>query len=239
MSTNPAIVPYTMPDVSPLYPPLPYTYTHYRKLTIVGRARERDLARYLPAPLDLADDRFEIFFMDAPEVDGLRPYAEAGVVLRVRYQDRVGGHVTFEYVTTDDSLAAGREIWGYPKKIAAVRLWDEDGKVRGTCSREGQHLASATFTPEQAPFDGPVMHPRLQVKRIPSAEPKGSPTGQIVWNELRDVVTRSLVYGSASLELGEAMGDDLRDLRPTEIIGGHLVAGSFVLDHGRIVGVLP
>jgi acetoacetate decarboxylase len=228
-------MPYTMPDVSPLYPPLPYRYHGYRKLTVVARAAARDLAAILPEPFELSDDRFEVFFMDAPKVDGLRPYAEAGLVVQCRYRDRIGGHVAFEYVTTDDSLAAGREIWGYPKKIATVKLWDEAGKTYGTCSREGMLLAAATFAPGRPQFDSPVMHPRLQVKRIPPAELGRGPAAQIIWNELTEVVTESLVWGDATLELGHALGDELSALQPIEILGAQIVVGDFLLGYGQIV----
>lgn len=228
---------YTMPDVSPLYPELPYLYRRYRKLTVVAQTDLPRLRLLLPAPLEVADNRFEVFFMDAPDVDGLRPYQEAGVVIAARYRGKVGGHVAFEYVTTDDSLCAGREIWGYPKKLAQVELRDlVGGQVTGYCARGGDLLAEATFTPAEEAVEGPTMHPRLQVKRIPPASSMAVMSAEIVWNQLTQVINESISWGSATLRLGDALGDALTTLEPFSVIGASVVVGSFVLGHGEVIG---
>ncbi|WP_163434673.1 acetoacetate decarboxylase family protein, partial [Escherichia coli] len=61
----------------------------------------------------------EVYDVANPEM-GPRNYLEGGVVVPARYGDLVGGHVLYEYVTTDDSMAGGREVWGYPKKLGEV-----------------------------------------------------------------------------------------------------------------------
>jgi len=233
-----ASIPYTMPDVSPLYPELPYRYLGYRKLSVIGRADERSLRAFLPAPFELADDRFEVFFMHAPVVDGLRPYYEAGVVLSCRFRDRLGGHVTFEYVSTDDSLGAGREIWGYPKKLADVRLWDEGGRTHASCTREGQLLVGAVFSPGRESYAEPVLNPRLQLKRIPQAQADVAPRVEIVWNELTERATHSQVWGKATLELGDVLNDRLSALGPTEIVGAQLIVGDFLLGYGQVIATI-
>jgi acetoacetate decarboxylase len=225
---------YTMPDVSPLYPPLPYRYRGYRKLSVFATAGSDALRSMVPAPLVLAGDVFEAFVMEAPDVDGLRPYSEAGIVIPVRHGQRLGGHVAFEYVTTDDALTAGREIWGYPKKIADVALSGQGDQLSGQCVREGTTLIEITFSPRQEAFDTPVLHPRLQVKRIPS--PADEPTrGQVVWNELLDVTTTSLLRGTATLSLGDSLRDNLSQLGPGHIIGAQVLVGDFLLGHGSVI----
>jgi acetoacetate decarboxylase len=214
-----ASIPYTMPDVSPLYPELPYRYLGYRKLSVIGRADERSLRAFLPAPFELA-------------------YYEAGVVLSCRFRDRLGGHVTFEYVSTDDSLGAGREIWGYPKKLADVRLWDEGGRTHASCTREGQLLVGAVFSPGRESYAEPVLNPRLQLKRIPQAQADVAPRVEIVWNELTERATHSQVWGKATLELGDVLNDRLSALGPTEIVGAQLIVGDFLLGYGQVIATI-
>jgi acetoacetate decarboxylase len=43
---------------------------------------------------------------------------QRSVVLHAGYKDIVGGHVAYEFVTTDDAMCGRREIIGYPKKFA-------------------------------------------------------------------------------------------------------------------------
>lgn len=46
-----------------------------------------------------------------------------------RFRDTVGGYFLFEYEDQDYSIAAGRELWGYPKKYADILMTEETGKV--------------------------------------------------------------------------------------------------------------
>ena len=56
-----------------------------------------------------------------------------------------------------------------------------------------------------------------------------------MWNELTERVNHSVVWGEATLELGDVLGDRLSVLRPTEILGAQLVVGDFLLGHGQII----
>ncbi|NKC05101.1 acetoacetate decarboxylase family protein [Ochrobactrum haematophilum] len=98
--------------------PSPYNYFGYRKVSAICRVDSAALSAALPEQLTLESDIIEVFVMDVPDAGSLGSYREGGIVARVRYGEYVGGHVLYEYVTSDDSMAAGREIWGYPKSFA-------------------------------------------------------------------------------------------------------------------------
>src|SRR5699024_7665209 len=110
-----------------LYAPLPYQYKDVLKLSIYCRVSKDVLSALLPDTFVVADEMIEAFFMDSLDIEGLDPYQESGIVIPCRYKDVHGAHVAFEYVTSDDSLCVGREIWGYPKKLAHVSLEEDDG----------------------------------------------------------------------------------------------------------------
>ena len=56
----------------------------------------------------------------------------------------VGGYVDFLPVTTEASVALGREIWGYPKTIADVRFDRRAGGWTVTLEREGKTICRLT-----------------------------------------------------------------------------------------------
>ena len=81
--------------------------------------------------------------------DGLEPYDEFAVVVpavrggRTRVPFRrlldgeLGGYVHWLPVTTEASVALGREIWGYPKELADVTVTDGPRGIRTVVRRDG------------------------------------------------------------------------------------------------------
>jgi acetoacetate decarboxylase len=167
---------------------------------------------------------------------GPRNYLEGGVVVPVRYGDLLGGHVLYEFVTTDDAMAGGREVWGYPKKMGEVTMTESGGGyITASVSRLGRTLINATFTPQDIAYDKPLLHPRVQVKRIPRADGRGYDVDQIIRNDLRDAKIAQLVRGSATLAMGgSSLMDPLYELDVQRVIGAEFVVAEFYLDYGVI-----
>lgn len=221
---------FTMPDAAPLYPELPFEYRGYSRLSVYCSTDVDVLAALLPPPLEATGSRFESFFMNAPDVSGLAPYAETGIVIPCRVGDATGAHVVFEYVTTDDALCVGREVWGYPKKLADVTVEFADTHVSGDCVRSGEYLMAARFQPGQVQVDTPQLHPRFQVRRIPEAD--GSRRDQLIRNDLGAATTHRQTHGTATV----SFGGELASLLGCEVVGAIVSHGNFTLDYGQIVG---
>ena len=72
-----------MPEISPLYPELPYNYEEYRRVGLFCIANEDAVKKLVPPPLEPISNIIEVFVMRATKVTGLNPYDEGGVVVRV------------------------------------------------------------------------------------------------------------------------------------------------------------
>lgn len=218
-----------MPDAAPLYPPLPYHYVGYVRLSVFCVGDNPTLQTLLPPMLTPRGNVFEVFFMDCPDVEGLRPYGEAGVVIPCTYEGLAGAHVSHEYVTTDDALCVGREIWGYPKKLADVTTDLGGEPARATCTRNGVTLLDATFHPRPVDIDRPDLYPRLQVRRLPEAD--GSRRDQLIRNNLGAAVTHAEDLGVADLRFG----GELALLADCDVLGAARSRGDFTLDYGHVL----
>lgn len=116
------------PPVSPCYARPPWTYTGARVLNVVCRAENAAaLHRWVPAPLTPAgsDGLFVMFFLRVPSIPELGPHyhsTESGILVPVIGPDGAlrGSTFAIMFVDNDVALAAGREIWGYPKKLGRV-----------------------------------------------------------------------------------------------------------------------
>jgi len=230
---------FTIPHAAPLFGNLPYHYRNVRKISAFCKCDPAKLARMIPDEFELAGDQCEIFVMEAPDAGPLGSYNEGGIVIPVTFNGQTGGHVAFEYVETDDSLAAGREIWGYPKKLADVPVvFGADGSASGQVIRRGTTLIAIKFTPEDMLFDKPVLQPRYQMKVIPSVDGVEPSSCKVIRNAVTDYMLHDRVPGRATLKLESSAQDPMAELGVIEIIGAELSSYSFVLGYGEVVAEL-
>lgn len=230
--------PYSTPHVAPLYAALPYHYRNVTKISAYCRCDPAGLRRFLPADFEPLGDICELFIMEAPDAGPLGRYNEAGLVIPARYGDHTGAHVALEYVETDDSLAAGREIWGYPKKLADVPMEIRDNAVSARVIRRGVSLMEMEFRPGGDAVDKPVMQPRLQVRCFPAADGPQPDCYQIIRNQVTDFIQHDSIPGSVDLTINSGPQDPLEDLGIQDILGAELTRYDFLLGYGEIVADL-
>ena len=232
----------TIPHRSPLFKPLPRHYADFEKISVICRTTPEALRRLLPEPLEYVSDVFEVFVyrcskvIDLSSPDALpRSYMESGIAVQASIDNVVGGHVAYEYVTTDDAMAPGREIWGYPKKLAAV-TWEENNQtIASKTVRNDQVLIDLEFEPADIELTKPVLQPRLQIKKILRADGQGYDVHQVVLNKLGKWTLLETVRGTARLSLGGLPNmDPLVDLMPLEILGAEKIRAEFELGYGEI-----
>lgn len=228
---------FTMPDVAPLYAGVPIVYNEFRKLSVLCKADEEGIRKTLPSVFTPVGNIIEVFLMNVTNVEGLDPYMEGGIVIPCKYEDTVGAHVVYEYVTDDDSMAAGREIWGYPKKIANM-TFDESGNfVNSTLSRRGTKLIEINFEKDESANDyqRPQMQPRLQLKRFVRADGTGFDMDQIISNTLKKSNIKEQYLGKAKVTINGTKQDPLNWLTPIEVVGAEFIVADFVLDYGTVL----
>jgi acetoacetate decarboxylase len=224
-----------LPDYAPLYPQVPYHYKNYHKISVYCRGNQEAIKRFLPSNFEFVSDIFEIFVLKNEEIDGLDPYSEGGIVIPCKYKDQIGAYMAYEYVDTDDALCAGREIWGYPKKLAEVIYEEKNNKIQGKIIRKGKTIIDISLTFDDAKVNPPNMFPRLQVKRMPRADQYGVDMDQVILNKFVDSVIHTRKQGSATVNWEHSSHDPLAELGPTEVLGGVFVIGNFTLTYGKVI----
>ncbi len=162
------------PSLAPLYPDPPVEYREARLLVAVvdGGAPAGVLASGLEpggAPMRA------VIFADYPDTS-IGPYREVVVLTSASFADTDGLFCPLIYVTSDAALCAGREIWGFPKKMAEIELETGDGETRARLVRASQELVviegSASEPAEPTAIGGLGASPIFNHKQIPA------PTGK-------------------------------------------------------------
>jgi acetoacetate decarboxylase len=119
----------------------------------------------------------------------LGSYNSAMVRINCMWQGQPKGYVCYQIVTGDAAMAAGREIWGYPKKMGHVVFSKENQMITATVERpKGYRLCTASVRPE-VPLDEecivsltPTLRPpNICLKVIPNpVEGEGHSVAQLI-----------------------------------------------------------
>lgn len=160
---------YSMPRQNGLFPPPPYKYPNMRAIVVLFQCSPGIKEKYLPPELEPIEYGFDaIFISDYPD-SSVGPYFENLIVLNCKYKDQPGAFVFNIYVTTEEALTAGREIWGYPKKLCDIKLSqieEKDGRktIYGSLTRK-----DITFLEVELNVldDPPGMDPQGMIENMP------------------------------------------------------------------------
>ena len=79
-----------------------------------------------------------------PDSSGFGDYTESGIVIPCVYQGQPINFTAQMYLDDDPPIAAGREIWGFPKKWAHPKMETVEDTLTGTLHYAGQLVAMLT-----------------------------------------------------------------------------------------------
>src|ERR1700712_116310 len=123
---------YSMPLTSPSFPPGPYRFFNREFFVVTYRTDPAALAAVVPEPLEVAAPLVKFEFIRMPDSTGFGDYTECGQVIPVRFKGEEGVYVHSMYLDDDAPIAGGREIWGFPKKLATPKISHEGDVIVGT-----------------------------------------------------------------------------------------------------------
>ncbi len=177
------------PVFSPPYPPLPHHFSDVHGIQILCKAPKGAIKRALAKPLEPVGDGdlFVLLLAWTPDVEkqGYNVH-EIAINAPVQWNNQVGNTTLIEYIDSDMGLIAGREIWGWPKKMADI-TWSKTAtgwmiiankmKDQGSVPLMKVEYNISESTPE---VKWPDMGPTYLIRRIPNASPSTPSLNQIV-----------------------------------------------------------
>src|SRR5881398_4012640 len=116
---------YSMPLTNPSFPPGPYRFFNREYFIITYRTDPEALAAVVPEPLEVADPVVKYEFIRMPDSTGFGDYTETGQVIPVAFRGRKGTYTHCMFLNDEPPIAGGRELWGFPKKLANPKLQTE------------------------------------------------------------------------------------------------------------------
>lgn len=235
------------------YPEPPWTYENASILNVLARAHNTErLQAFLPQGMELQDDsgRFLWWFLDVPGIPQMGPdyrSSECGMIIPARLGSKVeGGHFSFILVDNDMALLAGREIWGYPKKLANVgfRRMSDDVVVAEASHLSYRSWSETPVVQVRADLDGSNTHlwdhgmklePRIlsrPARNLSTGEPTGS---HFLTVENHILAVHERLSGSATLNFGPSQEEGLHELGEIDVTGALFMRCDFGLGYGDAV----
>jgi acetoacetate decarboxylase len=242
---------FSIPLSAPLYPAPPYHYRNAQFVLAAFEASAADVARHLPPGVEPVQDpvpalAFGVWY----PFSTFGPYHESAVTVAVTFEGERYDYAPFVYVDGEVPMAAGRELWGAPKKLGAMELSygaSAAGREQYLFTLErpaAKRLMTITMTPQRpADLSGIETHPLLTHSYVPPAEEGGSPrVSQFIAGDLhlRPTTgadgTPDVWAGAASVTMdSRSEQDPIHDLRPVRMLGGTYGTFDLTLPLGRVV----
>lgn len=235
---------FAMPLTSPSYPPGPYRFINREYMIITYRTDPAALRRAVPEPLEIINPVVKYEFIRMADSTGFGDYTESGQVIPVRLPDghgggQTGGYVHAMFLDDDPPIAGGRELWGFPKKLASPMLRVERDTLVGTLDFGPVRIATGSMgykhraMPEQAALHA-LSEPGFLLKIIPHVD--GTPRiCELVRYHLTDLVFKGAWTGPGALDLYPHALAPVADLPVLEVISAvHLIA-DLTLGLGEVV----
>src|SRR3954462_4300561 len=198
---------FAMPLTSPAYPPGPYRFVDREYVIITYRTDPAKLRAVVPEPLEI-DEREPLVkyeFIRMPDSTGFGDYTETGQVIPVSFLGHKGGYLHCMFLNDEPPIAGGRELWGFPKKLACPVLHTEIDTVVGTLDYGPVRVATGTMGYKHREADAAAVMaalaaPNYLLKIIPHVD--GSlRICELVEYYLEDITVKGAWTGPAALSL--------------------------------------
>jgi acetoacetate decarboxylase len=230
---------FAMPLTNPSYPPGPYRFINREYLIIKYRTDAQALRAVVPEPLAIPEPLVSYEFIRMPDSTGFGNYTESGQVVPVVFDAKPGGYVHSMYLDDDAPIAGGREIWGFPKKLAQPSLTAEKDVLLGTLDYGPVRVATGTMGYKHRALDpekikAGMLQPSFLLKIIPHVDctPR---ICELVRYYLEDVTVKGAWEGPAALELFEHALAPVARLPVREVISAVHILADLTLGLGEVV----
>ncbi len=230
---------FAMPLTNPAFPPGPYRFVSREFLVVTYRTDMDALRAVVPEPLQIDHPIVKYEFIRMPDSTGFGDYTESGQVIPVTFEGKAGGYVHAMYLNDEAPIAGGRELWGFPKKLAAPSLSVERDTLLGTLDYGPMRVATATMGYKHRALDpasilASMQQPNYLLKIIPHVD-GGPRICELVRYFMTDIHIRGAWTGPTALELAHHALAPVAQLPVLQVLSGTHILTDMTLGMGTVI----
>jgi acetoacetate decarboxylase len=228
---------------APLVPRLPLRMRNTEILSVVYRTKAAAADRMVPAPLELLGDLVLVHLYRMHDADWFGRYGESAIQIPVRHpgSGTEGVYSPLLFVELDAAVAAGREIYGQPKKSGTIGIVPDGDLLVGRLRRNGIDVLTATTPYKQTPGTADdlerhaAFRTNVNLKVIPATDGSGAAVRELTARTLADVVVHEVWRGPGTLELRPNAQAPVHLLPVLEVLEAFHWVADFTLVYGEVL----
>lgn len=230
----------SMPLASPSYPRGPYRFIDREYLIISYESEPEAIRAALPEPLEPDGTNSVLYeFIRMPDSAGFGDYTESGLVIPALFRGERVNFTAQMFLDDEPPIAGGREIWGFPKKLANPNICHENETLLCTLHYGSVLCVTATMgykhrELDPAPLLKSLAKPSFMIKIIPHVDctPR---ICELVRYYLEDVTVKGAWSGPAALQFFDHAMCDVNRLPMREVVSASHFVTDLTLGLGEVV----
>ena len=228
---------YTTPIDAPAYGPQPTIYKDVIFDYVYFKTDPKNIAPLLPECFAPGKDGLcAAFSINVPFSSCYGPFLEMGVVVQVEYNGKQCFYLPALYLDNDSAIAAGREIYGSPKKHADMSFKHNNEIFTASATRADVQFMTITtkVLGEGSADDFPAVFPVYNLKMIPSIEGPWPEVKQLTTCGIDKPVEKYFYECAGTVEFAPSCNSEIYKLEPTEIISASRSCMDYEQGWGKI-----
>jgi acetoacetate decarboxylase len=220
-------------------------------LAVFWETKPEIIARLLPPPLKPAKDPVAMAFAAYyPRTNFDVTYRESALFIRASHNGEEGNYCLAMPVTNDMAMAGGREVFGFPKKMADIHFARKGDSVEGWTERRGVRFMevhaklSGNFNDEEAQkkhletsvgSDGSIRGISYNFKHFPAPEGSAFDYNPRLVRQETILRPREMLLGEAEIILKASDYDPWAEVEVVKMLGALYTKGDNSMLGGKVV----
>lgn len=178
-----------------------------------------------------------IFIANYPETNLGPGYRESALFLRCKYQGEAGSYcLSMPIDSEEDRMHNGRDIFGFPKKMAKIHLEKNGAEVLGWVERKGIRFVEIKASLTGKLPEMPKLGPTFLFKAMPRIDLKPGFDGPVfLCKQQTDIEFKSLEIGSARINFQQSSSDPWAEIEITKIIIAFYLVSDNTMQPGKVL----